>query len=1373
MGKDGGYSEGAKVYESKKEKKRRLLMNNDSESEEFVITPRVEIFQAGNGAVSGRRNIVLEKGGGRQKSSMREDVLKRKLGSEGSKGKVLESKSDRRSREIVVDQSDGEDIRLDSVDSVGNQTDESTGFGKSLVSLKLNYKITGSANEKPLESKYYRKRSMETGDAEFSRKIIKTENMDSVDSQTEKSGEDDRLMGGGDGGVQVSKLSVPSAKHMDEDCLSERKFQQSPRTSSKEEAVRWLGRSDQREPQKAKDARSSDTGIKKEEGDDGSSQHNYIRRQGKSGVFRVLKSNKKVAGSENAIVECKEQGNSMRLRSRAANRFSASNHQIQRQVGKQSISNVKPRKNVGKFYSEDTSKSNVFKVNRENISQKKGSKNADLLDNNKSGVAAGQKKNTNEPNGSRSAVKNKLRDQIKSILFDAGWTIEFRPRRGRNYEDSVYVSPQGSGYWSITKAYAVYLRQFKSAHDDKENSENEPKASTVKDSDCKEENSTFAVIPPEVLHVLKRNVVNKRRSKKEMEGVRHKVGGGKRKKKAKEITKVKYSKDKGTRDDVGGAGAIKRKVTIRNSKRRGCALLVRGFNQDEGSENGDYSPYVWKRTILSWMIDLGVVPAYGKVRYMNKRMTRALMDGRITRDGIQCSCCSKILTVSKFENHAGSKLHRPYENTYLEVSGISLLQCQINAWEKQEEVTGHIFYDVDTDGDDPNDDTCGICGDGGDLICCDSCPSTFHLACLGIEMLPTGDWHCTNCSCKFCGAVHDSVSQAENASNALFTCSQCARKYHKNCVPEDDVVSTAPNSSCNVFCGRSCRKVFRKLQKLTGVRNELEAGFYWSIVHRFEDPSKSLFRMSQTVENNSKIAVAYAVMDECFVPIIDQRSGINLIHNVVYNCGSNFNRLNFSGFYTFILERGDEIVAAASVRIHDTRLAEMPFIGTRCMYRRQGMCRRLLQGIESALRSLCIRKLIIPAISELTDTWTTVFGFKPLGISQNEEVKSLNMLVFPGTGLLQKSLLNDLTKNHTNPELENNSETQISVKADKSYSPDEAMDSKESKCDTEPIEPNILVLDHSTSNLLPEEYGCHAQFCRSLDSVEDAESNNLISVVSCNNHVEKDVSQRNCSNEVVPCNEEPNKEPEPEPVMDALPSFPHPASEFLHVASVTEASEFRPPQNQSNSELPVTDVAENCNSEKEGQKQLEDKPPSNGIAHDPNLKDCEYIEPDEDIADKINEVKFSRDAIGLNSNVNQDSIEVSIDATRHLNTYPAKSSYVSSGACRNGSGVNPKPYCVASNESTCQEKSEFIDQLPVSDFATNLVSTNSTTDDMLSKLKESAPGINQQFSAAKEVGDDCHDNVCDVSNAEKDLGVVEPNHGFDLSSINQASKMVK
>lgn len=81
-------------------------------------------------------------------------------------------------------------------------------------------------------------------------------------------------------------------------------------------------------------------------------------------------------------------------------------------------------------------------------------------------------------------------------------------------------------------------------------------------------------------------------------------------------------------------------------------------------------------------------------------------------------------------------------------------------------------------------------------------------------------------------------------------------------------------------------QVFRRLLKLLGTKNDLEAGLSWSLVRCFgEDSVANPHSLPQKVNCNSKIAVAFAVMDECFRPIIDHRSGINLIHNVVYNSG--------------------------------------------------------------------------------------------------------------------------------------------------------------------------------------------------------------------------------------------------------------------------------------------------------------------------------------------------------------------------------------------------------------------------------------------------------------------------------------------------------
>ncbi|CAI9776818.1 unnamed protein product [Fraxinus pennsylvanica] len=629
-----------------------------------------------------------------------------------------------------------------------------------------------------------------------------------------------------------------------------------------------------------------------------------------------------------------------------------------------------------------------------------------------------------------STEKRMLREQIRDMLVDAGWTIDYRPRRNREYLDAVYINPSGTAYWSIIKAYDALKKQLE-----------EDNGKTKSDVGS----SLFAPLSEDLINKLTRQT--KRKIEKEMKRKRKEDRSNKS---AKRSAGKKAAESSDTDQNEGNLGSYRKQnckslkgklsevgeerggnssddlpkkktkkdrvektsnktsskaVQGRTSKIIGrCTLLVRSSNKGQNSESDGYVTYTGKRTVLAWLIDSGTAQLSEKVQYMNRRRTRVMLEGWITRDGIHCGCCSKILTVSKFELHAGSKLRQPFQNILLE-SGASLLQCQIDAWNRQEESVREDFHTVDVCGDDPDDDTCGICGDGGDLICCDSCPSTLHQSCLGIQALPPGDWHCPKCTCKFCGDVSGNVAEENDRTVDLIRCILCGKKYHKSCSELVHGVPVSLHGESYSFCGQKCQELYDHLQKILGVKLELEAGFSWSLIQRTDVSDTLHHGFPQRVECNSKLAVALSIMDECFLPIIDRRSGINIIRNVVYSCGSNFNRLDYHGFYTAILERGDEIVSAASVRIHGNRLAEMPFIGTREIYRRQGMCRRLLSAIELTLCSLKVEKLIIPAISEHMNTWTLVFGFHQLEDAHKKEMKSLNMLVFPGADMLQKQLM--------------------------------------------------------------------------------------------------------------------------------------------------------------------------------------------------------------------------------------------------------------------------------------------------------------------------------------------------------------------------------
>lgn len=164
-------------------------------------------------------------------------------------------------------------------------------------------------------------------------------------------------------------------------------------------------------------------------------------------------------------------------------------------------------------------------------------------------------------------------------------------------------------------------------------------------------------------------------------------------------------------------------------KRRGCGLTVRRNGKD------NYQDEMLSQTstnILSWLIDSGILTENERVYHITTNSTKNT-PGFVTRRGIWCDCCKEVVPLSKFVAHAGGEHQQPWDNIFL-LSGKTLLLCLKEAWEKQK-IRRKIEFSIAGVGDpDPSDDTCGICADGGHLICCDSCPSTFHQSCLMLKV---------------------------------------------------------------------------------------------------------------------------------------------------------------------------------------------------------------------------------------------------------------------------------------------------------------------------------------------------------------------------------------------------------------------------------------------------------------------------------------------------------------------------------------------------------------------------------------------------------------------------------------------------------------
>ena len=146
-------------------------------------------------------------------------------------------------------------------------------------------------------------------------------------------------------------------------------------------------------------------------------------------------------------------------------------------------------------------------------------------------------------------------------------------------------------------------------------------------------------------------------------------------------------------------------------------------------------------TVLALLIHLKVVRENERVHFWDSAAKKEGLEGRVTRRGILCKCCDQVRTVREFVRHAGGGTHDNDDDVYASVvvgeKRYPLTVCQLLAWME-------IFlankwklsneYDAKS-ASDTSDDACLVCADGGDLLCCDHCPLTYHPKCVGLEVL--------------------------------------------------------------------------------------------------------------------------------------------------------------------------------------------------------------------------------------------------------------------------------------------------------------------------------------------------------------------------------------------------------------------------------------------------------------------------------------------------------------------------------------------------------------------------------------------------------------------------------------------------------------
>ncbi|XP_065866066.1 uncharacterized protein [Euphorbia lathyris] len=420
--------------------------------------------------------------------------------------------------------------------------------------------------------------------------------------------------------------------------------------------------------------------------------------------------------------------------------------------------------------------------------------------------------------------------------------------------------------------------------------------------------------------------------------------------------------------------------------------------------------------------------------------------------GIFCSCCNSEVSPSQFESHAGwSSRRKPYLHIYTS-NGVSLHELALSL-SKNRKLATH-----------DNDDLCQICRDGGNLICCDVCPRSYHKECLSLPKIPAGKWYCKFCvnnfqkekfvernanaiaagrvagvdpieeitrrcirivktldsdfgGCVFCRG-HDFDKQF--GPRTVLLCDQCEKEFHVGCLKEHNMEDLKELPQGKWFCCADCKRVYSALQKLVVRGEEKLPDSCLSTIRGKNEEKSSETRgnidvrwrlLNDKIDTSGNAAAllseALSIFHERFNPIIVSGTSGKDEHDLIPSMvlGENFKGQDFSGMYCAILLVNQVVVSCAIIRFFGQELAELPLAATIGKAEGKGYFQALFTCIEKLLGFLNIKNLVLPAADEAESIWRIKFGFSKLTQEEFLKIrKSYQMMVFQGTSMMQKTV---------------------------------------------------------------------------------------------------------------------------------------------------------------------------------------------------------------------------------------------------------------------------------------------------------------------------------------------------------------------------------